>query len=212
MNGILEGEQPPDDTIRWLSHAGLTTRSIRDTAIVLEVLAEPGEDDRTRAWQIAFDGKRHLRIGIVDNFQADKEISSAFEKAVATIRGVGHTVSRASALFTDFGKGIATIEADRQAIGDLAFKAIDVLVLPTTPTVTPTVKEAAKNGQALSSQLTMFANYYGLPAVSVPCAFDSRGLPVGLQIVAKPWDDAAALQLAYEYEQATDIGTRHPIV
>ncbi|HEX6213803.1 MAG TPA: amidase [Vicinamibacterales bacterium] len=39
MTGILEGEQPPDAAIRWLSHAGLTTRSIRDTAVVLEALA-----------------------------------------------------------------------------------------------------------------------------------------------------------------------------
>src|SRR5262245_52463435 len=211
MNGILEGEQPADDTIRWLAHVGLTTRSIRDTALVLEVLTEPGEDGLTRAWRNAFSGKRKLRIGIVDNFKADKDISSGFENAVATIRGAGHAVSRASAPFTDFSKGIAKIEADRQAIGDLAFKDLDVLVLPTTPTATLTIKDAAKNGQALSPQLTMFANYYGLPAVSMPCAFDGRGLPVGLQIVAKPLDDAAVLQLAYEYEQSADVGARHPI-
>jgi len=211
MRGILEGEQPPDDTIRWLSHAGLTTRSIRDTALVLEVLAEPGEDGRTRAWRNAFSGKRQLRIGIVDNFKADNDISSAFENAVATLRGAGHAVSRVSAPFTDFSKGIAKIEADRKAIGDLAFKDVDVLVLPTTPTATLTVKDSAKNGQALSPQFTMFANYYGLPAVSMPCAFDSRGLPVGLQIVAKPLDDAAVLHLAYEYEQLADVGKRHPI-
>src|SRR5688572_18295882 len=40
MKGILEGEQPPDDTILWLSHAGHTTRSIQDTALLLDVLAE----------------------------------------------------------------------------------------------------------------------------------------------------------------------------
>src|SRR5262245_25680969 len=57
MTGILEGEQPPDDTIRWLAHAGITTRSIRDTAIVLEALAEPDADGRARAWQGAFAGK-----------------------------------------------------------------------------------------------------------------------------------------------------------
>ncbi len=211
MKGILEGEQPPDETIRWLSHAGLTTRSIRDTALILEVLAEPGEDGRTRVWQNAFVGKRQLRIGIVDNFRVDEDISSALEKAVVTIRGVGHAVSRASAPFTDFSNGIAKIEAERKAIGDLAFKDIDVLVLPTTPTATLTVKDAAKNGQALSSQLTMFANYYGLPAVSMPGTFDSRGLPLGLQMVAKPLEDAAVLQLAYEYEQSADVGKRHPI-
>jgi aspartyl-tRNA(Asn)/glutamyl-tRNA(Gln) amidotransferase subunit A len=52
----------------------------------------------------------------------------------------------------------------------------------------------------------MFANYYGLPAVSVPCSFDSHGLPVGLQIVARPWDDGAVLQLAWQYERAAGFG------
>jgi hypothetical protein len=75
------------------------------------------------------------------------------------------------------------------------------LVTGVGPTATPTAKEAAKNGRALSAHLTMFANYYGLPAVSLPCGLDSRGLPVGLQIVAKPLNDAAVLQLAYEYER-----------
>src|SRR5262245_50766813 len=104
MTGILAGEQPPEDMIRWLSHAAITTRSIRDTALVLDVLTEPGEDGLTRAWRNAFSGKRKLRIGIVDNFKADKDISSGFENAVATIRGAGHAVSRASAPFTDFSK------------------------------------------------------------------------------------------------------------
>src|SRR5215510_6914162 len=43
MRGILEGEQPPDDTIRWLAHAGITTRSVQDTAVVLDVLAGRGD-------------------------------------------------------------------------------------------------------------------------------------------------------------------------
>jgi aspartyl-tRNA(Asn)/glutamyl-tRNA(Gln) amidotransferase subunit A len=72
------------------------------------------------------------------------------------------------------------------------------------------VKDAA-NPQALSAELTMFANYYGLPAVSVPCGFDSRGLPVGLQIVGKPGDEGAVLQLAYQYEQAVGFGDDPPI-
>jgi aspartyl-tRNA(Asn)/glutamyl-tRNA(Gln) amidotransferase subunit A len=87
-----------------------------------------------------------------------------------------------------------------------------VLVLPTTATATPTVKDAAKNPQALSPELTMFANYYGLPAVSVPCGSDSRGLPVGLQIVAKPGDDGSVFRLASEYEAAAGFANRHPIV
>jgi len=57
----------------------------------------------------------------------------------------------------------------------------------------------------------LFANYYGLPAMSVPCGFDTRGLPVGLQIVGKPWDEAMVLRLANLYQAAASFRDRHPI-
>ena len=50
---ILEGEQPPDDTIRWLSHAGLTTRGIQDTALLLDVLAGHNDDAKATTWREA---------------------------------------------------------------------------------------------------------------------------------------------------------------
>jgi amidase len=50
----------------------------------------------------------------------------------------------------------------------------------------------------------------GNPAVSVPCAFSSMGLPIGLQIVGRHHDDWGALQLAYAFEQATNVGKRRP--
>ncbi|HEX2343720.1 MAG TPA: amidase [Vicinamibacterales bacterium] len=211
LRGILEGEQPPDDTIRWMSHAGLTTRSIQDTALVLDVLAEHNHHANVPTWRRALAAKSELRIGVADNVKVDQEVSNAFNKAVATLRSLGHTVNYASAPFTDFSKGIANVESDRKAIGHLAFKDIDVLVLPTIATATPTVKDAAKNPLALPSRLTMFANYYGLPAVSVPCGFDDHGLPVGLQIVGKPREDGAILQLAWQYERAAEFGKKQPI-
>jgi aspartyl-tRNA(Asn)/glutamyl-tRNA(Gln) amidotransferase subunit A len=61
----------------------------------------------------------------------------------------------------------------------------------------------AKHPQALSPALTMFANYYGLPAIGIPCGFDAHGLPLGLQIVAKPWGEGAVLRLAHQYQIAT---------
>lgn len=147
-----------------------------------------------------------MRIGLADNVKVDQEVSTAFDRAVATLRSLGHAVKDASAPLTDFAKGIANIEPDRQTIGRLAFKNVDVLVLPTTTTTTPKVKDAANNPLALSAQLTMFANYYGLPAVSVPCGFDRHGLPMGLQIVGRPRDDRAVLQLAWQYERAEGFG------
>src|SRR5262245_40361192 len=106
--------------------------------------------------------------------------------------------------FINFSKGIANIASDRKSIAGQSFDDIDVLLLPTTTTTTPTIKDAG-NPQALSAENTMFANYYGLPAVSVPCGFDRHGLPLGLQIVAKPWDDGAVLRLAHQFQTATEF-------
>src|SRR5438552_6340183 len=74
--GILEGEQA-DQAILWLSHPGITTRTAGDTAIVVSVLAER----RERA-----PSSKTPRIGIADNFTADKEVALAFNRAVATSR------------------------------------------------------------------------------------------------------------------------------
>jgi amidase len=52
----------------------------------------------------------------------------------------------------------------------------------------------------------------GNPAMSVPCAFSSAGLPIGLQIVGRHHDDWGVLQLGYAFEQATQIGRRRPVV
>jgi len=209
MTGILAGERPPDEMIRWLSHAGLCTRSVRDTALVLDVLAARPQGVGT--WHDALADDRQLSVGVADTVTVDRDVATALENAVDTIRACGCHMNTATVPFVDLRKGIANIERDRRAICDQAFKQIDLLVLPTTPTPTLTVKHAASNPQGLSPELTMFANYYGLPAVSVPCGFDGRGLPLGLQIVGKPGDDRAVLQLAYRYEQAAGISTRHPI-
>jgi aspartyl-tRNA(Asn)/glutamyl-tRNA(Gln) amidotransferase subunit A len=102
--------------------------------------------------------------------------------------------------FRDPERGLDNIEADRKSIASRAFKDVDVILLPTTTSTVPTIRDAAGNPQALSPQNTVFANYYGLPAISVPCGCDSEGLPLGLQIVGKPWDEGVVLHLAYQYE------------
>jgi len=212
MKGILEGEQPPDDTIRWLSHAGLTTRSVQDTALLFDVLADRKDYTIAATFREVLAEERQLRIGIADNCKADAEVSKAFDHAVAILRSLGHSVDYASAPLTGFGKGIANIEMDRQRIRSLQFKDIDVLVLPTTVTTAPTVDDAAQTPLALSPELTMFANYYGLPAISIPCGFGRQGLPVGLQIVAKSGDDGVVLRLALQYESASGYAKWQPIV
>jgi aspartyl-tRNA(Asn)/glutamyl-tRNA(Gln) amidotransferase subunit A len=205
--GILEGEKA-DEAVLWLAHPAITTRNAEDTAIVLDVLAEPHDKATTP------DASPHkkLRIGIANNFNADNEVTAAFKTAVATIRTLGHQVGPASAPFDmpPFGD-LHAIEKDRTTIGDRAFRDVDVLLLPTTVTTVLRVEDARGNPQALAAANTMFANYFALPAISVPCDFDSRGLPIGLQIVGKPWDEGSVLALAQEYQSVTQSSKKHPI-
>ena len=79
----------------------------------------------------------------------------------------------------------------------------------------PYVTEIA--GQTLPTYLDWMKSCYlvsatGLPAISVPCGFTPAGLPVGLQIVGRPYDDLGVLQLAHAFEQATDCRSRRPQV
>ena len=207
--GILEG-QPADEMILWLSHPAITARSVEDTAIMLDSLAEPNRFTKPASFVRALARKRKLRIGLTVNFKADEEVRSAFGKAVETIRSLGYSMREVIAPFGDSDAGITNIEADRKAIAGQAFNDIDLLVLPTTTTTVPTIRDAGANPQALSPENTAFANYYGLPAISVLCGFDRHGLPLGLQVVGKPWDEGAVLRLAYEFQAITAHLRKHP--
>jgi aspartyl-tRNA(Asn)/glutamyl-tRNA(Gln) amidotransferase subunit A len=209
-SGILEGEKA-DDAIVWLAHVGITTRSADDTALVLKTLTA---GDGRVSISDARDDLRHrpLRIGVADNFEADRRIASAFDAAVAAVRTLGHHIEAAHAPFDIPRIGdVGSIENDRETIAGRAFVAIDLLLLPTTPATTPSVKEAGTNPQALSAAHTVFANYFGLPAISVPCGFDDHGLPIGFQIVGRPWDDDTVLRFARQYQAAAAPGVGRPI-
>jgi len=84
---------------------------------------------------------------------------------------------------------------------DRAFEKFDVLVTPTTPTTAFKIGEKASDPLAMymSDLLTVPANMAGVPAISLPCGL-SEGLPVGLQIIAKPFAEDVLLRVAYAYE------------
>jgi aspartyl-tRNA(Asn)/glutamyl-tRNA(Gln) amidotransferase subunit A len=56
----------------------------------------------------------------------------------------------------------------------------------------------------LSDIYTISVNLAGIPAISVPCGFTKKGLPVGMQILARPFNEELLLRLAHAYEQATE--------
>jgi aspartyl-tRNA(Asn)/glutamyl-tRNA(Gln) amidotransferase subunit A len=208
--GILAGEPPPDEMIVWFSHPGVTTRRVSDTAIVLDALKQSDVLSRPAAFAGELNGSRRFRIGVATNFKADAEVAAAFTTAAETVAGLGHVMKKVDVAFAGPSTGIDHIERDREAVSRQMFGEIDVLLLPTVTTVVPRVTEA-KDPQRLSPENTVFANYYGLPALSVPCGLDSNGLPIGLQIVAGPSGDLDILTLGQQYERAAEWANRRPV-
>ena len=86
---------------------------------------------------------------------------------------------------------------------DAAFSSFDLLLGPTSPTVAFEMGAKADNPLAmyLSDVFTIPANLSGMPAISVPCGLDERGLPVGLQLIGKLLDEETVLRAAYAFEQ-----------
>ena len=87
-----------------------------------------------------------------------------------------------------------------------------MLVTPTSPK--PAAAFAGYTGSATLTgpSFTGPFNASGLPAISVPGGFSSEGLPIGLQIAGKPFDEATVLRVAYNYEQAARWFERRPEV
>ena len=85
------------------------------------------------------------------------------------------------------------------------FKEYDCIVTPTSPTTAFGLGEKLENPLAmyLSDVYTISANLAGVPAISVPCGSNKAGLPIGLQITAKAFDEETLFRVAYNYEQAT---------
>lgn len=95
-----------------------------------------------------------------------------------------------------------------------AFEKVDFIITPTAPS--PAFKIGEKVDDPLQMYLsdifTISVNLAGVPAISIPCGFSEKGLPIGLQIIGKPFDEARILQLAYAYEQSTPWHKMKPLL
>jgi aspartyl-tRNA(Asn)/glutamyl-tRNA(Gln) amidotransferase subunit A len=102
------------------------------------------------------------------------------------------------------------IKADAAAL----FADIDLLVTPTTHvTAFPIdVELAGASPEGRLHRFTAPFDITGQPAISIPCGFDPRSLPIGLQIIGRPWEEQTVLRAAHAYEQATDWHRRRPNV
>jgi aspartyl-tRNA(Asn)/glutamyl-tRNA(Gln) amidotransferase subunit A len=107
------------------------------------------------------------------------------------------------------------LDLERRRARDF-FADVDLLVTPAAPIPAPAIADLKKDPEALRpAELRLLRNTrpfngWGLPAVSVPCGFTKRGLPVGLQIVGPHWREDLVLRLARAYESATAWHERRP--
>ncbi len=95
---------------------------------------------------------------------------------------------------------------------EAAFDVCDVLLAPTCPTTAFRIGEKVNDPlqMYLSDIYTISVNLAGIPGISIPCGFDGQGLPIGLQILGKHFDEATVLNAAYAYEQRTDWHGQRP--
>ena len=144
---------------------------------------------------------RSLKAGLQRGFQPD----------VRTLVEVGKFITA-----TDYLKAE---QFRRVLMSDLAkvFESVDVIVVPTTPITaweldqtTVHIGGADESVLAASWRLTYPFNLAGLPAISLPCGFDSRNLPIGLQIAGKPFAEEVILRVAHAYESRHDWNDRVP--
>ncbi len=93
-----------------------------------------------------------------------------------------------------------------------AFDLCDVMLSPVAPTPAMAIGEVADDPLTmyLSDIFTLSSNLAGIPGMSVPCGFSSAGLPIGLQLMARHFNEEALLRVAYNFQQATDFHKRRP--
>ena len=257
--------------LSWnLDHAGPMARSVRDVAILLQVIAgydpadpvsvnapvddyQEGLEKGVAGWNIALADDQYVEANTAPEvLEAVRQAARVFGDQGARVSRITlpgfleaakanglMVVSDAAAVHRErlaqqpekfgadirqrleTGKAYSSTEyiLARQAQVELrrAFERIfndyDILLTPATPMPAPPIQGQDALEQArLLTRFTAPFNLTGLPAISVPCGFTHQGLPIGLQIVAAPWAEAAILQAAHAFEQGTDWHRRRPVL
>jgi aspartyl-tRNA(Asn)/glutamyl-tRNA(Gln) amidotransferase subunit A len=98
-----------------------------------------------------------------------------------------------------------------------AVAGVDAVIAPAAPVPAPTIAESdlgnGPDAEAVIQRLTRFTrpiNYLGLPSLSIPSGFTNRGLPVGMQLIGRSFDEAMLLRIGAAFQRATDFHDRVP--
>jgi aspartyl-tRNA(Asn)/glutamyl-tRNA(Gln) amidotransferase subunit A len=173
---------------------------------------------------------RRITLPLMDAVSAYVAVISRVEAATIHARWMrdqpdGYAAHLSARIYVGYGiPGTYYVEALSRrgpvlrGFAEQVFAEVDVLATPTIRTCLPTLDHTdIDNGppgtehrfMAVSANTRPF-NYLGLPAISVPCGFDPNGLPIGLQLAARPFAEARLLRLADAYQRDTDWHTSRP--
>ena len=100
-----------------------------------------------------------------------------------------------------------------------ATAGVDAVLAPVSPMAAPTIAESdvgnSPNAEPVLRRLTRFTrpiNYLGLPSLSLPSGFTQSGLPVGMQVIGRPFDEAMLVRIGAAFQRATDFHARCPVL
>jgi aspartyl-tRNA(Asn)/glutamyl-tRNA(Gln) amidotransferase subunit A len=124
------------------------------------------------------------------------------------------TYALSAGYYEAYYKKAAQVRALVKQDFDEAFRDVDVILTPTCPT--PAFLMGEKTADPLQMYLmdifTLPVNMAGIPGISIPCGFSREGLPIGLQLLGRHFDEERIIRLAYTFEQNTDFHLRRPSI
>ncbi len=192
VTAVLEGQRHSFEAIGCAVEDG--EPDFRDADEVFKVL---------RAWSF------ELSYGDLLKTHRDQIKDTVIWNVEEGAKLTGPQISRAES------KRTALYHRVREFMEQYEFLILPVSQVPPFPVNQPYITQI--NGTPMDTYIDWMQSCYfitvtGLPAISVPCGFTPEGLPVGVQIVGRHQDDFGVLQLAYAFEQATNIGQRRPLL
>ncbi|MFV0446037.1 MAG: Asp-tRNA(Asn)/Glu-tRNA(Gln) amidotransferase subunit GatA [Planctomycetaceae bacterium] len=178
-------------------------------AVYYLVASSEASSNLARYDGVHYGHRTEQKLGLADMYSASR--GEAFGSEVKRRIMLGTYALSSGYYDAYYNKALKVRRLIRQDF-DRAFEQVDVIASPVAPQPAYRLGEFAADPLAmyLSDIYTLSANLAGLPGVSIPCGLSTGGLPIGLQLLARPFDEERLLRAARMHEQATDWHTRTP--
>ena len=149
------------------------------------------------------------RTPIIDMYEETRDLGFGEESKRRIMLG---TYSLSSGYYEDYYLRGLKVRTLIKRDFDKVFENFDAVITPTSPTCAFKIGEKVNNplSMYLSDIYTISANLAGIPAISIPCGFSKNGLPIGVQLMAKPFNEEMLFRIAYSFEQNTQWHKRKP--